>query len=238
MTEDGFTTIRSVSESSVCIYFGDKISDHIHERVMAVNTAINLSRFTGFIETVPAYASLTIYFDPLTVMEQGALKGNSVSEKVISYLREINVSPIHTQKIIKPFLIPVCYEDEYGPDLKEVAQMSGLACTEIIRLHHEPIYKVFMLGFMPGFAYLGGINKKISMPRKKTPRKIVPAGSVGIAGDQTGIYPAESPGGWQLIGRTPMKMFDIADQPPAVLRAGMLVQFCTITRNEFIELSQ
>ncbi len=133
--------------------------------------------------------------------------------------------------------IPVCYGGELGPDLDDVARTHGLAPEEVIRLHADADYLVYMIGFMPGFAYLGGLPERIATPRRKTPRTAVPAGTVGIGGRQTGVYPLVSPGGWNLIGRTPVKIFDIKRDEPTLLSTGDRVRFRPISRSEFDEAS-
>jgi len=132
--------------------------------------------------------------------------------------------------------VPTIYGNEYGPDLEFVAKHNGLTPEEVVQIHAGTAYLIYMLGFMPGFVYLGGMSPKIATPRLETPRIKIPGGSVGIAGSQTGIYPAESPGGWQLIGRTPLKLFDPYRQPPALLQAGNYVTFVSITPQEFARI--
>lgn len=130
-------------------------------------------------------------------------------------------------------VIPVCYGGEFGPDLEEVARFHGMTEDEVIAIHAQGRYRVYMIGFAPGFAYLGGLSPEIATPRRATPRTHVPAGSVGIAGNQTGVYPLATPGGWQIIGRTPLALFRPHHEEPSLLRAGDIVQFCPITEEQY-----
>lgn len=181
----------------------------------------------GLIEYVPAYTTVALYFDPLIVdyaeLREAALR--------------IAARPSSTSNreacVVE---IPVCYGAEFGPDLEDVAAQHGIAPTDVIRIHETGNYEVWMLGFAPGFAYLGGLSERIATPRRATPRVKVPAGSVGIAGAQTAVYPFDSPGGWQLIGRTPLRMFDPSREQPALLAPGDRVRFRAITRAEYEEL--
>lgn len=231
--------IRAHSEHSVILCFGDEISEEIFQSVTNWNTTLNSRRFAGFVETVPAYTTITVYFSPGQVMQGNIAKGGFPSEKVINYINSLRKRPsrtsLHSELLV---MIPVCYDEEFGPDLEEIAAFHQISTDQLIAFHTEPIYRVHMLGFMPGFPYLGGMNKAIAMPRKNSPRPLVPAGSVGIGGEQTGIYPLPSPGGWQLIGRTPLKLFDPESSSPTLLKAGVSVKFTAISRETFKELSQ
>ena len=219
-------------------YFGDVIDENILQSITRFNYYINQLPFDGFIETVPAYVSLTIYYDPVKVLANASLSGNYAFERVINYLKDLPVNdediPITSSK---PIIIPVCYGETYGPDIEEVARHNKLTIEEVIYLHSQPTYIVYMLGFLPGFPYMGGMNKSLATPRKKLPRKAVPVGSVGIAGEQTGIYPLQSPGGWQLIGRTPVNLFNPYNDSPTLLKAGDRIQFSPISESEFKEIS-
>lgn len=174
--------------------------------------------FPGLLSVVPAYASLTVFFNPL----HPGLSAHAVCDLLNEALRDVPARVYFQESVVK---IPVQYGGEYGPDLAEVADRLQLSEKEVIRLHSETIYTVFMIGFLPGFPYLGLLPPKLELPRRGTPRLRVPAGSVAIAGQQTGIYPQASPGGWHLIGRTDIRLFDAAQQPPARLQPGMRVQF-------------
>jgi len=234
---DPHFTIYALSEQAVTVEFGQEIDEAILQRVTGFDQLVNENPFPGFYASVPAYATLTVFFDAMQVAKSD-LTGTDCFEKVSGYLTGLKSSstimPVSTAATIA---IPVCYGGDFGPDLDEVANHHQLTAEEVIRLHSATIYKVYMIGFVPGFAYLGGMDEHLAMPRKLTPRNAVAAGSVGIAGKQTGIYPLETPGGWQIIGRTPLQMFNAANPQPALLKAGDLVAFKPINRQEFDHLT-
>lgn len=230
--------IKPLSENAVVAYFGEKICQGTHERIRMFNNAIQLRPFAGFVESVPAFVSLTVYYDPVQVLADELLEGKQAYERVARYLRQLPVERGEGASTkLTPIDIPVCYSAGHGPDLDEVAGHHGLQVDEVIALHSSALYTVYMIGFMPGFPYLGGMPEKIATPRKASPRKQVAAGSVGIAGHQTGIYPAHSPGGWQIIGRTPLKLFDREKPPFTLLKAGDRVRFYPISEAEFEQLT-
>lgn len=187
------------------------------------------------LELVPAFASVAVHYDPARVPDAAhGEPGHSPYERfgaavnrVLAELEEGLFPAAHE------VTIPVCYGGAYGPDLDDVAQAHGLTAEEVVRQHSGAAYSVYMLGFAPGFAYLGGLPEAIATPRRPEPRMAVPAGSVGIGGNQTGVYPLVSPGGWNLIGRTPVRMFDARRNPPSLLAAGDSVRFTPITPDEF-----
>jgi len=172
---------------------------------------------------VPTYRSVTVYFDPLKI-DWPALEQRLNEEAAKP--RDIAPSPA-------PVQIPVCYGGEFGPDLDDVAEFAHVGTDDVIGLHTAAAYRVFMLGFLPGFPYMGVVPERIAAPRRSTPRRVVPAGSVGIAGPQTGVYPLASPGGWQLIGRTPLRLFDTERTNPFLVGAGDAVQFFAISADEY-----
>jgi inhibitor of KinA len=174
---------------------------------------------------VPAYRSIGVSFDPL-----GTDLGRLVKE-----IEEFAAEPGDAAAPAEPALVrvPVCYGGEYGPDLDELASATGLTVDEAIACHCAPLYRVFMIGFVPGFAYMGLVDDRLNAPRRAEPRVRVPAGSVGIAGRQTGIYPAETPGGWMLIGRTPLRPFDLARENACLFHPGDAVQFYPIAPSEY-----
>lgn len=226
--------IYYLSESAVTIEFGKEIGEGTLQRINNFNRALLEDPFPGFRTSVPAYVTLSVFFDPLQVIASKELTGVDCYEKVKVFLEKLQKNPVHvTTSKADALTIPVCYGDGFGPDLEEVAKVNKLTTQEVIDLHSNAVYKVYMIGFVPGFAYLGGMDGRIAMPRKPTPRKAVSAGAVGIAGEQTGIYPLETPGGWQIIGQTPLKMFDAGRTQPAVLKAGDNVVFKPITKQEF-----
>ncbi len=228
-----------LGENALTIEFGSVIDEVVSNRVTAFNRVLNQMPFPGMYQTVAAYATLTVFFDPKTVISQKDLIGNTCFEKVRHYMQGIKVEDARDKagdgQVIT---LPVCYGGEYGPDLQYIAEHHQLSPEEVIQLHSAAIYKVYMIGFIPGFAYMGGLDASLETPRKSTPRNGVLPGSVGIAGAQTGIYPLETPGGWQIIGRTPLKMFDAAREQPALLKAGDRVKFEAIDRANFEKYCQ
>lgn len=180
-------------------------------------------------EWVPAYASLTIYYDPLS----------TAYKELMSILEELlrNSGDLECRTENRLIEIPTLYGDEWGVDLEFVAQYNQMSIDQVVKIHSAGLYRVYMLGFAPGFPYLGGMSERISAPRLENPRMQIPAGSVGIAGNQTGIYPLASPAGWRIIGRTPIKLFNPErKENPILLQAGDLIRFVPITREKFAEL--
>ena len=229
---DQETEIYALSESSVTVVFGDEISSLMAEKVSALNSAIHNAPFQGLITTVPAYATLTVYYAPEEVFYSG-LTGESAYQKVSGYLSALPVSKLSKEKSTTLITIPVCYGGTHGPDLELVARHCMLTTDEVIKLHASAAYRVYMIGFIPGFAYMGGMDTRLSTPRKEHPRSKVNAGSVGIAGNQTGIYPLDIPGGWQIIGQTPIQLFNAGRPEPSYLKAGDTVRFKPIAIDEF-----
>jgi len=217
------------SDSSLLVVFGNTISPEVQQRVLALFHALQANQDSRIRNLHPAYASLLIDFDPLLMTHEDlAMFVESVADN-----RQPAVAEGHALR-----KIPVCYDAEFGPDLPDVAAHARLPIDEVIRLHASATYQVCFLGFTVGFAYLGGLPEVLHTPRLATPRRTVAAGSIGIAGGQTGIYPTETPGGWRLIGRTPLRMFDPQAQPPTRLQAGDRVRFTSIDREAFERLRQ
>jgi inhibitor of KinA len=216
--------VVSAGDSVLVVEFEDRIDPAVNARAIAVSDAIQAARLSGVRDVVPTYRSVAVYFDPLRVDYQQlrALLDREAAEPV----PEASAPRV-------PLRLPVCYGDDLGPDLDAVASFARMSPDEVVRLHAAATYRVFMLGFVPGFAYMGIVDERIAAPRHSTPRVRVPIGSVGIAGVQTGIYPAETPGGWQLIGRTRVKPFDPSRTEPFLLKAGDAVQFYPIDRREY-----
>lgn len=218
-----------VGDRAVLVEFGNSISPDINLRVHALDKAISKLRLQGVEECVPTYRSLLVYYDPLkTNYEQLVFRLKDLEGRV----DEFTVAA--RKRLVE---VPVVYGDEYGPDLGYVAQYHSLDEEEVIRLHSGREYMVYMIGFVAGFPYLGEVADEIATPRLKTPRLHVPAGSVGIAEKQTGVYPRESPGGWQIIGRSPLRLFDVKRHPPALIQPGETVKFKPIGKGEFESLS-
>ena len=230
--------IYYLSERAVTIEFGNRIGDDLLSLINSFDAHLHQNRFIGFITTVPAYATLTVFYDPVAVSLSADLIGETSFDKVSQYLTELNSKDRKPIQVVENIItIPVCYGLHFGPDMKELSGLHGLSVPDIINLHSDVIYRVYMIGFVPGFAYLGGMNKLLYAPRKANPRKAVPAGAVGIAGGQTGIYPLETPGGWQIIGQTPTKLFDVERAQPSLLKTGDQVVFKPISPEEYHQLS-
>ena len=225
--------IYGLSEKSVTIGFGTTIDHDLLALITDFNHLLLQNPFSGLITTVPAYTTLTVFFDPLSVMLSD-LPGQGCFEKVSAHLKKIaQTKSGKSSKIADKLIIPVCYGGDFGQDLLTVARTNKLSETEVIDIHTAGQYTVFMIGFVPGFAYMGGMDTGLSTPRKEVPNAKIPTGSVGIAGYQTGIYPMETPGGWQIIGRTPLKMFDVNRLQPSLLKGGDMVTFKAIGIKEF-----
>lgn len=211
-------------DTSLTAEFGNEISQAINARIRAFNTALQRSGIPGIVETVPTYRSLMIHYDPGVILYEPLV---ARLRELLGQLDQIQLPPSHVLEI------PVLYGGEEGPDLEHVAACHGKTPEEVIRIHTSVDYLIYMLGFTPGFTYLGGMSPEIATPRLETPRVKIPAGSVGIAGSQTGVYPMDSPGGWQLIGRTPVRMYDPDRESPILPQAGQYIRFRAIDREEY-----
>ena len=214
------------------ITFGEEISEALHERVRSALGRIANARISGGHQCVPAFASLAVHYDPAAVAR--GVAGQAPYDTVVDALR-IALGKDHDDTPVAGRLreIPVRYGGELGPDLDDVATLHGLSADGVVHLHASAEYRVYMVGFMPGFAYLGGLPPEIATARRPEPRTHVPAGSVGIGGSQSGVYPMVSPGGWNLIGRTPLRMFDPSRDPASLLHIGDRVRFRAISAEEF-----
>lgn len=236
-------TLAPLGDSAVVVTLGSGIDESTLVRVRSFVAALELEKPNAIIDIVPAYTTVTVFYE----ITPPGVSGEAPYQRICRVISEClaraehrwpdlvratleHVRSDHPLRLIE---IPVCYGGVFGPDIVEVAQQSGLTDTEVAALHSEGIYDVHAVGFTPGFPYLGGLPEKLHTPRRATPRLNVPAGSVGIGGQQTGIYPQSSPGGWQLIGRTPRKLFDLRNEPPAILRVGDRVKFVRISEEEF-----
>ncbi len=211
------------SDRSLLLVFGGEISPAEHRDVLRMTPLLMGVR--GVRNVHPAYASILVDFDPLAISR----------EDVESAAMELYARPPGAMPEPRTIEVPVCYGGAYGPDLEDVAALTGRTPEEVVTIHSGAEYLVYFLGFSPGFPYLGGMPESIAAPRLATPRRRVPAGSVAIGGRQTGIYPVASPGGWRIIGRTPLRLFDPDHDPPALLRMGDRVRFVTIRADEFSE---
>ena len=222
---------HALSENALLVEFGHTINRDINDRVLSLFDILNEQRFTGFREAVPAYSSIAVYYDVVSVKR--SIPHQSAADTVKKHLLSLLEHTGERNATHRLVDIPVCYDESFGLDLTSIASSKNLDRSEVIQLHTARSYHIYMMGFLPGFAYMGEVDDRISMPRKSQPRLTVPPGSVGIAGVQTGIYPLQSPGGWQIIGRTPLKLFDPSSDDPVLLKAGDTVRFYQITKDEF-----
>ena len=228
-----------ISENAISLEFGDDINEETLDRIARLNQSIRRNPFEGLLSTIPAYTTLTLYFNPVALMNDPDLKGLTTLDKISGYIKSIHVETKNDQQIHNQIMqIPVCYDPAFGFDLQELSSFYQLKKEEIIDIHSSAVYTVYMIGFVPGFPYLGGLSEKLTTPRKQNPRAAIPAGSVGIAGQQTGIYPLETPGGWQIIGRTPLKLFNVNRQQPSLLKAGDKLKFEPVSLMEFEQIER
>jgi inhibitor of KinA len=225
-----------LGDHAVMITLGDAINEATHRRVRAVSARLAAQPPAGVVDVVPAFASVAVHYDlaAMRIDDAGASPYRRIVESLGSLLADVTDDALPPPRVVD---IPVCYGGEFGPDLETVAAQHGLGVDDVVRIHSSGDYLVYMVGFMPGFAYLGGLDERIATPRRSSPRTAVPAGTVGIGGQQTGVYPLVSPGGWNLIGRTPLRIFDIACPEPTLLATGDHVRFLPISLAEFHEQS-
>lgn len=222
-----YPRILPAGDAALTVEFGAIIDPEVNDRALAFAGQLESLKLPGIIEVVPAYCSATVYVDPLCVDLE------PLAERLKVLAQGASRRPARPGRTVE---IPVVYGDEFGPDLPAVAAYAKRSIEETIALHCSADYRCYMLGFSPGFPYLGQVPDTIAMPRLTEPRATVPAGSVGIAGSQTGIYPQESPGGWRVIGRTPLRLYDPRRAAPFLIQAGDRVRFCPITRGQFEQL--
>ncbi|HEV7332070.1 MAG TPA: 5-oxoprolinase subunit PxpB [Flavisolibacter sp.] len=222
-------TILPLGDAALVVQFENGIDAAVHHRVMQLFH--QLQGAPAFIkDVVPAYGSLTIHYDVAALYESR----KPAFEKLVAFLQPLLQNSTYTKPLDQRNIhIPVCFAEQFGPDLQELAAQKELSVDEVIQLYTATAYEVYMIGFLPGFAYMGKVDSRIAMPRKSSPRKTINAGSVGIAGEQTGIYPFPSPGGWNIIGRTPLSLFSKSEQNPVLLQPGDRVTFYAITEDVF-----
>ncbi len=224
----GHVRLISLGDSALTVEFGNVISVKLNETAVALSNRLAKDPFPGFIESVPAYASTSIFYDIAEVRRNFPEFPNAfhaVSSIVDLALEDLDTTASSPSRLVE---IPVRFDAEAGPDLDIVAESAGISTESVIEIFSGTVYRVFMLGFLPGFSYMGEVDERIATPRKSTPRAVVPKGSVGIAGKQTGIYSLASPGGWQIIGRTDVDMFTPDDESPCLLRPGDNVRFMPV----------
>ena len=225
-------TIFPLGDNALLIDFGNELNESINQKLLAIFHKIKKRNIPGVLDVVPAYSSLTIHYDLMKIFEKAS--GKAVFDFITDQVKKIveddtEISFEENRKIS----IPVCYDEEFGVDLSYLASEKDLSVQDVIQLHTAKSYRVYMIGFLPGFAYMGTVDQRIQIPRKENPRTNVEAGSVGIAGAQTGIYPLQSPGGWQIIGRTPVLLFNKEKTVPVLLQPGDEIKFFSISKHEF-----
>ena len=217
--------ICSLGDDCVTVDFGNEISIDLNSKAIALAARMNADPFPGFVEAVPAYSSVSVFFDlaeTRRAIEQSETAFTIVTRSIERALENLS----NTKRSVRPIVeIAVDFSSDVALDLERVAEFAGMSKRDVVELFTSMTYRVYMLGFLPGFAYMGEVDKRIAIPRRQTPRTIVPKGSVGIAGRQTGIYPSQSPGGWQIIGRTGAEMFSLDREPNSLLQPGDEVRF-------------
>ena len=221
--------LLTAGDSSILLQFGNTIDPAINRKIAATVQLMREQHINGVTDVIPAFCSLLINYDPRVISYEQI-------KRRMEALVKIDVTAGDTRKRV--FEIPVCYGGEYGPDIQNIADHAGLSVEEVIQIHTSRDYLIYMLGFLPGFTYLGGLDERIHTPRLANPRIRIPAGSVGIGGSQTGIYPMDSPGGWQLMGMTPVKTYDPDREVPILVEAGDYIRFVAIDEDEFHRIKE
>ena len=216
-------------DKAIIAEFGNEINEVINGKVRAMSNAIDSGNIKGIIEMIPTYRSLLVEYDPLEIGYE------DLQNQLRKLEEQMDFAQLPLKKIVE---IPVFYGGECGPDLEYVANYHNISVDDVIKDHTSVGYLIYMLGFTPGFPYLGGMSETIETPRLKAPRTKIPAGSVGIAGKQTGIYPIQSPGGWQLIGKTPVKLYDPYREPPILLKAGDYIRFVSVEWDDYCKIEE
>ena len=216
--------IRPYGDSAVILSFEQNISASVLQEVSAAADAVRRASLPGVLDIIPAYCTVTVLFDPWV----------TDCRKLIREINSLDLSPdLSGLGSVRHVSIPVLYGSPFPEDLTHVAEHAGLSVEDVIRMHTANEYPVYMIGFLPGFPYLGNLDPRLNTPRRTSPRELIPAGSVGIGGAQTGIYPVDSPGGWHIIGKTPAKLYDPAADEPLLLKCGDIVRFVSVTEEEF-----
>jgi inhibitor of KinA len=228
----------ALGDRAILIQIGSTIDEATHRHVRAAYARLRERPIAGVVDLVPAYASVAVHYDPAQ-LDDGRSGDNSgpyarLCARLAEVLARLDVEQLPAPRQIE---IAVAYGGEFGPDLEDVARHHQLSVDEVVRIHSSGDYLVYMIGFAPGFPYLGGLDPRLATARRAVPRTMVPAGSVGIGGDQTGVYPIASPGGWHLIGRTPRRLFVAGREPPTLLHAGDRVRFRPISASELAILT-
>ncbi|MDO4976879.1 MAG: 5-oxoprolinase subunit PxpB [Eubacteriales bacterium] len=219
--------IAAAGDSSILIEFEKEIRPDINQKISATVQLLKAQHTPGVIDIIPAFCSLLINYDPRVI-------SFDEMKKRLEEILKIEVKAGESRKRV--YEIPVCYGGKYGPDIQTIADNAGLSIEEVIQIHSSCDYLIYMLGFLPGFCYLGGLDERIHTPRLANPRLKISAGSVGIGGSQTGIYPLDSPGGWQLMGMTPVKTYDPDREVPILVEAGDYIRFIPIDEEEYLRI--
>lgn len=220
--------LKISGDSAILVEFENRIAPEINRLVRNFTLSLEKEQIPGIVEIVPAYCAVTVHYRPETILF------DALKTRLSAVLEKLGEADIPAADVWE---LPVLYGGEAGPDLGFVAEHNGLTPEDVIRIHSESEYLVYMLGFTPGFPYLGGMSPAIETPRLTAPRLRIPAGSVGIAGKQTGVYPIPSPGGWQLIGRTPVRLYDAEREEPVLIRAGDYVKFVPVSGEEYARIA-
>ena len=224
--------IFSLGDSALTIDFGNVIDKDINNYVLDLFHHLKRKNIPGVIDLVPAYSSLSIHYH-VPLIRQSVIAKTAFEFLKQTIEKELEQDLLQQKRQQRKIGIPVCYSGSFAPDIEAIAIEKNISIEKLIKLHKDQLYSIYMIGFLPGFPYMGEVNDAIAVPRKTEPGINVPAGSVGIAGKQTGIYPIDSPGGWQIIGRTPLKIFDKEKSDPVLLQPGDEIQFYSITEDEF-----
>jgi len=214
-------------DTALTVEFGDTIDARINHQVLALAASLEAAALPAIVELVPTFRSLTIHYNPLETETQ------QLQDQIAAFIEDLE----HAAVLGRRFDIPVCYEDGFGVDLAHVSELTGLSPAQIIECHTAPNYSVYAIGFLPGFPYLGGLREELVLPRRPSPRLVVPARSVAIAMAMTGIYPFDSPGGWHLLGRTPVPLFDANQTPPVLFQPGDTVSFQPVSADLYRQLA-
>jgi len=222
--------VLNLGDRAITFEFGSAISRRVNHHVLGVHTLIKEeianNRLNGIIESVPTFRSLTVHYDPLRLFP------DEVEKLIAPFItKDTHEAPSKTL-----WSFPACYDADYAPDLEDVARQTGLSVKEVIAIHENATYDVFMLGFLPGFAFMGLLDERLQLPRRPQPRTAVPEGSLAIANELTAVYPSQSPGGWHLIGRMPVDLFDAGRAEPVLLSAGDSVTFHRVSAPEFDQI--